>query len=167
MNPGTQGPTIGVQEQQSIAMQQLQDFWKTQIPALNYVIRTSKADEPGIETMAAGSAAARGKAIGAADARAGAVSTKGTVVGNVGKGLSMGANDAAVGAPEARPGARGLYDQTRLGVIGQGNKILDMANKGLETAAGISQGEAAAAQQKSAAEQQALLNAALASLALA
>lgn len=167
MNPGTQGPTAATQEQQNIAMQQMQDYWKTQIPALNYVMRTSKADEPALETMAAGTAAARGKAIGSADAAAGAVSPKGTTVGNVGRGLYVGANDSAIAPAAARSGARGLYDKTQLGVIGQGNKILDMANKGLVTAGGVSQDGANAQQQEKAKSQEAGLSASTAILAAA
>jgi len=145
VNQGTQPTSAADIEQQNIANQQLQDFSKTEMPALGYEIKTLKNDEGAKEQMASGEMAgtarkAEGQALqGAAqsDSNRLALPGSGSAVSRQAGILTRGAAGIGSGVSRGSLAARGASYGEQAGIIGQGNQLLEKANRGLITDGGV------------------------------
>lgn len=175
MNSGTQPTTAAETEQQNIAAGQMQDYFKTQLPALGYAIKTSQQGEAGAEQQAAGANAASGRVATnqalntvRTNANVGSLPGSGNYASKYGGIMAKGAAGTGEAASMGRLQQKSNYIGSQQGIIGVGNNMLAQADRGLVTEGGIAQGiENANAQAKSQNSQQAAALATTALLAFA
>lgn len=160
MNQGTSGQTQAQLTEQTQAAQQLMNYQKTELPALGYSLKAVKNSASSNEALAAGEGAesarvAAAKAIADSRARtlgAGIAPGSGAAVGRTAGILAGGAGATGEGASRGRDVARSGTATNEENLIGEGNKVLAQANKGLEAAGATSGEEQASHDQADAAE---------------
>lgn len=169
MNQGQAPVTDAQREQEQIAMQEMGDYWKQNIPALNWSIEMTKQNEPSLEEKAMGKGAAT---VGAAGSNAiNRIATTEPATGSSVMKMSHVGDEAAggagLGADAALLGQKGDYYNKELGIVGKGNDLLSKADSMLSTESGISSLQANAKAQQNASNEQAGISAGIMAAELA
>lgn len=161
MNQGTVAATPAQQLQQKTALAQMQNYMKTQLPALGYAIRTTKENQPAQEEMAVGRAAQTGRVASneamkslISQSPEGARPGSGAFAARAGGIMQRGAGVSGEAIPLARSGAREDFYGAEKSLVGSGNQMLSMGNQGLVTAGGVQAAGTQAAAQANAQRQQ-------------
>jgi hypothetical protein len=158
MNQGQVAQTSAQKTQQDIAFKQMSNYWKQDIPAMNWAIEQTKMNEPALEDKAIGTGAAT------AGARGSDALQRAAMGGDVGSGkFVMGLSDVGDRASTASGlsgdaglvGAKGNLYNEQAGIVGKGSDLLHRSDSMLGTSSGISEEQARANAQTDASRSQA------------
>lgn len=160
MNSGKQQPTPGMLESQKMAQEQMMAYYKTQLPALGFAVKTTDASAGGTDQMGADEASAAGReAINAGEKKAignpSVLPGSGAFVSRFAGTASKGAGITSVNEGVGRVAGQMKTNAARSGIIQVGDQMEKKANDAVATIGGTEAGESGAVQQASNQRQQA------------